>query len=274
MFQNVKEFIERYPASSPKIRKYENYIEFYESLFSKFRNQDIRVLEIGVQHGGSLELWKALTTPSSQIVGLDILPQTKQHEDERVKIFVGDQGDESFLSDVSSKTGIFDIIIDDGSHIPFHQKITFEKFFFENLRDGGVYVVEDCHTSYWRDYGGGLRKSGSFIEFSKTLIDEINAWHGQRIKNEASKYTKSIRSIQFESSMVIFEKAPMVAPRNIDIGVETIDVKTLPVTGSMGNIMNRLRKIEFLRSLVRRSPTLWRLMSKQIGRSRSKTPES
>ena len=267
MFQNVKEFIANYPAESPKIRKYENYIDFYESIFLKFKNQDIRVLEIGVQHGGSLELWKALTTPSSEIVGLDILPQTKQHEDERVRIFVGDQGDESFLSNVSNEAGKFDIIIDDGSHIPFHQKATFEKFFFENLRDGGVYVVEDCHTSYWRDYGGGLRKSGSFIEFSKTLVDEVNAWHGQRKKaDEISNYTKQIRAIRFESSMVIFEKAEMTAPKNIERGVETIDVKTLPVAGSMGGIMNRLRKVEFLRSLVRRSPFLWRLMSKQIRR--------
>ena len=84
-------------------------------------------------------------------------------------------------------------------------------------------------------------------------MDKVNASRGQHRKTEeVSNYTKQIRATRLESSMVIFEKAQMTAPTNIELGVETIDVKTLPVAGSKGGIMNRLRKIEILRSLVRR----------------------
>ena len=43
----------------------------------------------------------------------------------------------------------FDVIIDDGSHIPWHQIFTLETIFDTFLKDGGVYIIEDIETSYW-----------------------------------------------------------------------------------------------------------------------------
>ena len=46
----------------------------------------------------------------------------------------------------------FDIIIDDGSHMTKHQIDTFEHLFETMLVDGGLYVIEDLHTSFRKEY--------------------------------------------------------------------------------------------------------------------------
>ena len=75
--------------------------------------------------------------------------------------------------------GQFDIIVDDGSHLPWHQLFTFEIMFETWLKPGGLYVIEDVETSYWdgtnpRIYGydiinAGLGKKGSAVEKFKVL---------------------------------------------------------------------------------------------------------
>jgi hypothetical protein len=67
-------------------------------------------------------------------------------------------------------------LIDDGGHTMKQQINTFEEF-FTSIAENGVYLCEDVHTSYWSKYGGGYKKSGTFIEYSKNFIDYINAWH-------------------------------------------------------------------------------------------------
>lgn len=71
-----------------------------------------------------------------------------------------------------------DIFIDDGGHHMTQQITTLEKMFLR-VRDGGVFLCEDLHTSYWDRYDGGYLRQDSMIEKSKTLIDTINAWHSQ-----------------------------------------------------------------------------------------------
>jgi len=87
---------------------------------------------------------------------------------DRLRIFVGDQSDVSFLQRVALEgagldldfmqknlgepvdweRGGWDIIIDDGSHVPRHQLITFTSL-FPCVRPGGVYVIEDIESSYY-----------------------------------------------------------------------------------------------------------------------------
>ena len=68
-------------------------------------------------------------------------------------------------------------------------------------------MVEDTHTSYWEDWGGGLRKEGAFMEFVKDRVDDINAVH---TKGELpiSDFTRSAQSITVYDSIVVFEKRP------------------------------------------------------------------
>jgi hypothetical protein len=96
-----------------------------------------RVLEIGIDHGGSLQLWKRYFA-SAEIVGLDINPLCKAYEEERISVAIGDQTDTALLNSL----GEFDVVIDDGSHDPAHQTITFSTLWPKTRK---LYVIEDCH---------------------------------------------------------------------------------------------------------------------------------
>ena len=60
------------------------------------------------------------------------------------------------------------MILDDGSHINEHVIFSFQQL-WGNVKSGGVYIVEDVGTAYWDEYGGGLRKEGTSIEYFKKL---------------------------------------------------------------------------------------------------------
>jgi hypothetical protein len=77
------------------------------------------------------------------------------------------------LKEVVDKWGPFDIVLDDGSHMNHHVIFSFEQL-FNSIKPSGVYVVEDACTSYWSDYGGGTKKSGTMIEYFKDRVDEVN----------------------------------------------------------------------------------------------------
>ena len=93
------------------------------------------------------------------------------------------------------------------------QQITTFEEMFDAVDPDGVYLVEDCHTSYWPEYGGGLNAPGSFIEFSKRLADQLNAWHVREWANvERSAFARSAWSLSFYDSIVAIEKRPKSPP--------------------------------------------------------------
>jgi hypothetical protein len=120
------------------VDKWEHYFPIYDKHFAKYQDKPVRVLEIGVSHGGSLQLWKEYFGPQAQITGLDIDPRCQDYEEEQIKIYCGDQSDAGVLSGF----GEFDIVIDDGSHVVAHQEASF-KALWPSTR--GVYLIEDIH---------------------------------------------------------------------------------------------------------------------------------
>jgi hypothetical protein len=130
------------------------YVEFYEKFFSRFRNESVNLLEIGIRREGprfpfgapSLKTWKEYF-PNGNIYGLDIDPYNAKYEEERIKIFIGSQDDEKVLDVIKKEAGEFDIIIDDGSHF---NKFTIASYdsLFPKLKSGGIYVIEDLGCSY------------------------------------------------------------------------------------------------------------------------------
>ena len=87
------------------------------------------LLEIGVGRGGSLKMWEEYF-PNAKIYGIDIKPDCRQYETERIKIFIGSQSDQEFLQKTCLKiTESLDIVIDDGSHVPDDQVASFEILF-------------------------------------------------------------------------------------------------------------------------------------------------
>lgn len=79
-----------------------------------------------------------------------------------------------FIENIAANVcGSFDLILDDGGHTMNQQIVSIETL-FKYLKKDGIYLVKDCHTSYWSSYGGGLKNTNSFIEYSKNLINYIN----------------------------------------------------------------------------------------------------
>lgn len=123
-----------------------DYIKWYSYHFEKIRKDVKKILEIGVYHGKSLEMWKEYF-PNAKIYGLDIDPNCLKYEDERTKIFICDQNNEKDLKNVREKINNIDIILDDGSHKYEHMIKSFS-FLFSCLKKDGFYVVEDIINNY------------------------------------------------------------------------------------------------------------------------------
>lgn len=186
------------------ISKWIHYLNVYEKWFSPYRGKDIVFVEVGVFHGGSLQMWKNYFGKSAQIVGVDIDSRCKQFEEEQINIEIGSQDDPNFWATFKEKYPRVDILLDDGGHTMTQQKITFREM-FPHIRDGGLYMCEDCHTSYLPLYGGGLKNPATFIEFANELIDELNAFYAGK-DSKPTYNTLNIGGLHFYDSIVIAEK--------------------------------------------------------------------
>jgi hypothetical protein len=128
--------------------------------------------------------------------------------------------------------GPFDIIIDDGGHKMYQQKASFNAL-WPQLSDGGLYIVEDTHSSYWPGFGGGFRAQKSFIEFSKDLVDRMHSWYTDQ--DELFPFhpiAEKLSSVQFYDSMVVFEETLKLEPPKTIVarnGVVTESRKILEV---------------------------------------------
>ncbi|MCB0657197.1 MAG: class I SAM-dependent methyltransferase [Saprospiraceae bacterium] len=200
-----------------KILKWDHYFMVYDRYFSPFRGKPINLLEIGIFDGGSLRMWREYFGPQANIYGIDILPECKSLENEGFHISIGSQTDRNFLRRYKAEHPAFDIIIDDGGHTMKQQVITFQEL-YDAVKIGGIYLCEDVHTSYWVNYGGGLRRPGTFIEYSKKMVDQLNAWHSKQHRFQPDNITKTTSSIHFYDSMVLFEKDNREPPAKVESG--------------------------------------------------------
>ena len=186
------------------IHKWVHYFPVYERHFSWYRNKSLTFLEIGVAGGGSLAMWQRFFGPLAKIVGVDIEEKCKAHEAPGIFVRIGDGTDEKFLQTVIDEFGVPDIVLDDGSHRMEHIAKSFH-FLYPYLPKNGVYMVEDLHTAYWEEFGGGINNPGTFINLSKGFIDRLNADHS-RGQVDPDFITRETFGISFYDSVVVFEK--------------------------------------------------------------------
>jgi len=201
------------------IHKWMHYFEIYHRHFSPHRDTKPTVVEFGVSYGGSLQMWKHYFGAGARIYGIDINPQCQVVAADGIEVFIGDQTDRRFLRELAASLAPIDILIDDGGHTMRQQITTFEEM-YPSVATPGVYVVEDLHTSYWRKWGGGIRRRNSFLEYSKRLIDRLNAWHiyrrrtgwhlGRRIA--VNDFTRCTYSMSYYDSVLVFEKRKIEEP--------------------------------------------------------------
>jgi len=186
-----------YLKSPYRTVKHSTYFQVYDELFSPWRGRNITFVEIGIAEGGSLFMWREFFGPQARIIGIDINPEAKVLTKYGFEIFIGSQSDKEFWKQFNKSVGMIDIVLDDGGH-SYLQQIVTTKMLIDQIKDHGMLVVEDTHTSYMSNYG---TKKFSFINFTKVIIDRIN----QRFSElDHCRSNKSIWSIQFYESFVVF----------------------------------------------------------------------
>ena len=183
-----------------------DFLKIYDNYFSEFKNKKINILEIGIDTGNSLKFWKNYFSSKSNIIGLDI--NKYNFTEKNIFTFQGMQQDSKFLSTITNKFKKFDIIIDDGSHDCRHIIKSFN-FLFKNLKEGGIYIIEDLQTSYYPRYHGSRinkKKKHTSMNFIKNLADSINYEHFDQPFPKSSIYDGEIKFVHFFQNLAIIKK--------------------------------------------------------------------
>ena len=202
--------------------KWSLYLSEYDQLFCAYRDKPVRFLEIGIQNGGSLEIWAKYFAKATALIGCDINPDCAhlRYEDSRIAVIVGDANSPDVSEQIFQKSSQLDIIIDDGSHMSGDIVKSFAQY-FPRIADGGLFVVEDLHCSYWASFDGGLFDPYASISFFKRLADVISHEHWGVPKQRADilrgifkKYDceigeetlSQVHSVHFVNSMCVVKK--------------------------------------------------------------------
>lgn len=182
-----------------------NSIKVYEEYFSSIQNLKLNLLEIGIDKGESLRMWRNYF-PNATICGLDI--EKKNFSIDGVDFVYGDQSDILFLKTVTDKYKSFDIIIDDGSHICDHIITTFN-FLYPFLRNDGLYICEDLQTSYIPRYGGSrliLNKFNTSMNLFKRLTDCVNYEQLNKPFYSKNEFDGLVKYVHFYQNIVFIKK--------------------------------------------------------------------
>lgn len=201
-------------SGADKGSNYHNYTEVYSKYFAPFIDKPIKFLEIGIYRGASAKMWEKYFK-KAELHFMDITFDAVEYQSDRSHYHLCNQENTQDLASLIKSTGgNFDVILDDGGHM-MTQQITSFVTLFPHIKSGGMYIIEDLHTSYWPAFGGG--GVHSTVNFLKSLIDDVNfvgatttrASH-QNLPYSTVKqlniYRKEIESIHFYDSVAIIFK--------------------------------------------------------------------
>jgi hypothetical protein len=193
----MKSSFESYLRSPFRSVKHTTYFDVYDRIFGPYVGKPITFVEVGVLGGGSLFMWRDFFGESARIVGVDLNPAAKKWEEHGFEIHIGNQADPRFWHEFFERVGEVDILLDDGGHTYLQQATTLNGS-IEWIRDGGLLVVEDTHTSYMAGFGP---KERSFISLAKRIVDSNNYRFGGIAKTALDFRSWSV---QFFESFVVF----------------------------------------------------------------------
>lgn len=146
-----------------------NFIEVYDKYLTPLQDSVHRVFEIGIFNGASHKMWKCFFD-SAEVYGIDIKPKP-WIEKLGIHTYIANQANREHLqSFIDSSGGQFDVIIDDGGHYMNHQQVSLG-FLFEHLKPGGIFIVEDVHTSmpeFYKGFGVDSTQSNTTM---KMIVD-------------------------------------------------------------------------------------------------------
>ncbi|MGB8468136.1 MAG: class I SAM-dependent methyltransferase [Candidatus Babeliales bacterium] len=205
-----------------KSSRIHNYTRHYSHYFLHLRHKPIKFLEIGFCQGASARLWDEYFK-KAELYFIDINPgvfDDAKGLSNRCHIDLIDQGNAAQLEEYALKYGPFDIIIDDGGHT-MHQQITSFETLFSHVAPGGMYIIEDMHTSYAKGDLAGLYCPNcpkAAVNFLKDRIDDLNfigaetncADQGKcspELESTLNQYQRDITAMHFYTSLVfVFKK--------------------------------------------------------------------
>lgn len=135
------------------IWKWANALAAYDRHFAGWAGQHVNIGEVGVQSGGSIEMWQNTLGNQVHVYGFDINRNCESFAGPQVTITIGDQAQphmwRTFFQTVAHN---LDILIDDGGHEP-NQMLTTMYEVFPHINSGGFLVIEDIHgQSYMQSF--------------------------------------------------------------------------------------------------------------------------
>lgn len=201
--------------------KWSQYLDVYDQVLRGLGSPK-SILEIGVQNGGSLEIWSELYPEAENIVGIDIDKRCAElaFNDQRIRVIIGDAKTDESFERIAKLEERFDLVVDDGSHTSEDIILNFMRY-LPALNPGGLYLIEDLHASYWASFGGSLFGTESAVSYLKRMIDILNIqhWNQSFTQEEILSYlnftpsenfkaaTKQIAEIRFFDSIAVFRMA-------------------------------------------------------------------
>lgn len=190
-----------YKQSPYRSAKHSSYFQVYAELLEPYRNKPITFVEVGILDGGSLFMWRSYFGSQARIIGVEFNPAAKRWEQDDFEIHIGSQSDPLFWQSFFKQLGDVDIVLDDGGHT-YEQQIVTAHECIPHIKNGGLLIVEDTHTSYFKSFGYPTKYS--FIEWTKALIDNINSrFPAANVSN--LPYKNSVFSISIFESIVSFK---------------------------------------------------------------------
>lgn len=198
MTSSLREIYDRVPYLSIK---YDSYFPAYEALLQKYVDRELTIVEVGIFNGGSLFMWREFFGPKARIIGIDLNPDAREWEKHGFEIYIGDQSSGQFWLELFQKIGKVDILIDDGGHTNRQQIVT-SHYAIQNINDGGLLIVEDVHTNYFREFGNPSRYS--FVNFAHRIVDGVNS-RSYALRRAYTQYSSRVYSVSFFESIVAFQ---------------------------------------------------------------------
>lgn len=187
-----------------------HFFDIYDEHLMACRESVRRVLEIGVQGGGSLTMWSRYFPNVEQVTGVDINPNCQVWTRDKITVYAADQENRATMEEIAKRHGPFDVIIDDGGHRAEQMRAAFDVL-FPHVRDHGWYVVEDTQCSYWARLGGGYGHThGGWVDDAKHLSDCCTWWaiEGDAQVLNFRKYNKQVSAVHFHPAIVFVRKGP------------------------------------------------------------------
>lgn len=179
---------------------FHRYTEVYQKYFDRYQFEPTKLLEVGIEKGCSLRMWRSFLGKGSTVLGIDIEP--KPAEPNAIIADVSNRSSWPRIHNALIDHNPLDIVIDDGGHFTQAAVLCFENL-FPYLKPGGLYIVEDLHA-YW-DPTINPPGQPSFFEYLQKLIHRLND-HGKHQCGDPAIDKSGIEFIHYWKSFVVIKR--------------------------------------------------------------------